>query len=383
MSDAVAGGIAIDAPRSAAPDGAAAASGIGFHGVTVAYKGAVALAALDLQVRPGEIMAIIGPSGCGKTTALRAVAGFVRPTAGRIRIGETDVTDLPPHARDIGMVVQNYALFPHMRVDENVAFGLRARRAPEALVRARVADSLRMVGMQDFAQRYPRQLSGGQQQRVAIARALAIRPRVLLLDEPLSALDAQIRRSMLGELARLHRELPALTVLYVTHDQVEALTLADRIAIMRGGRLMAEGPSNLLYRAPPNRFAAEFLGRANLLAVEVVDASQVPGVAQVRLGPTSLFAMTAQPFAAGPALLCIRAHDVSPVPVPGRQSSALTGTVRDMVWQGDQQSIDLDVAGNLLRVVSLPMRQTPALGDSMTVHFAAEDATLIPYEAPT
>ncbi len=380
-AEAVAGGIAIDAPRSAT--GAGAASGIGFEGVTVAYKGAVALAALNLQVRPGEIMAIIGPSGCGKTTALRAVAGFVRPTAGRIRIGETDVTDMPPHARDIGMVVQNYALFPHMRVDENVAFGLRARRAAETLVRERVADSLRMVGMQDFAQRYPRQLSGGQQQRVAIARALAIRPRVLLLDEPLSALDAQIRRSMLGELARLHRELPALTVLYVTHDQVEALTLADRIAIMRGGKLMAEGPSHLLYRAPPNRFAAEFLGRANLLPVEVVDASQVPGVAQARLGATTLFAMTAQPFAPGKALLCIRAHDVSPHPVPGQPGCTLVGTVRDLVWQGDQQSIDLDVDGTLLRMVSLPMRQTPAPGDSMTVHFAAEDATLIPYEPPT
>ena len=175
---------------------------------------------------------------------------------------------MPPHARDIGMVVQNYALFPHMRVDENVAFGLRARGADRDADRcASVRESLRMVGMTDFAQRYPRQLSGGQQQRVAIARALAIRPRVLLLDEPLSALDAQIRRSMLDELARLHRDLPHLTVLYVTHDQIEALTLADRIAIMRDGKLVASGPSHRLYHEPPNRFAAEFLGRANLLPV--------------------------------------------------------------------------------------------------------------------
>jgi 2-aminoethylphosphonate transport system ATP-binding protein len=194
------------------PAAASAASGIGFDGVTVAYKGAVALAELTLAIEPGEIMAIIGPSGCGKTTALRAVAGFVRPVAGRIRIGEHDVTDLPPHARDIGMVVQNYALFPHMRVDENVAFGLRARRAARAVIEERVRDCLRLVGMTEFARRYPRQLSGGQQQRVAIARALAVRPRVLLLDEPLSALDAQIRRSMLDELARLHRDLPHLTV---------------------------------------------------------------------------------------------------------------------------------------------------------------------------
>jgi 2-aminoethylphosphonate transport system ATP-binding protein len=280
------------------------------------------------------------------------------------------------------MVVQNYALFPHMRVDENVAFGLRARRAPDALLRERVAESLRMVGMADFATRFPRQLSGGQQQRVAIARALAIRPRVLLLDEPLSALDAQIRRSMLGELARLQQELPALTVLYVTHDQVEALTLADRIAIMRGGRLMAEGTSHMLYRAPPNRFAAEFLGRANLLPVDVDDASDVPGVARVRLGDTRLFAMASQAFGPGQALLCVRAHDLSLIPVSVQPANALTGTVRELVWQGDQHSIDLDVAGHALRVACMPMREPPAPGARIVVHFAAEDAMLIPYEDP-
>jgi 2-aminoethylphosphonate transport system ATP-binding protein len=377
MSDAVAVGVSAGTATAAA---SGSASGIGFDGVTVAYKGAVALADLRLQVHPGEIMAIIGPSGCGKTTALRAVAGFVRPTAGRIRIGETDVTDLPPHARDIGMVVQNYALFPHMRVDENVAFGLRARRAADALVRERVAESLRMVGMQDFSTRYPRQLSGGQQQRVAIARALAIRPRVLLLDEPLSALDAQIRRNMLGELARLHQELPSLTVLYVTHDQVEALTLADRIAIMRGGRLMAEGQSHLLYRAPPNRFAAEFLGRANLLPVQVEDAGNAPGVARVRVGEAILFAMASHRIARGPALLCVRPHDVSLRPVQVQPSNTLTGIVRGVTWQGDLHSIDLDVVGHALRLICTPLREPPTPGAQVVVHFAAEDATLIPHE---
>src|SRR6202000_519963 len=166
-------------------------------------------------------------------------------------------------------VVQNYALFPHMRVADNVAFGLKARGAPKPLIEERVGDALRIVGMQKFLRRYPGELSGGQQQRVAIARALAIRPRVLLLDEPLSALDAQIRRNMVEELAKLHRDLPNLTVLYVTHDQSEALTLADRIAIMKDGKLNAFGPSRRLYQNPPNRFAAEFLGRANLLRVAV------------------------------------------------------------------------------------------------------------------
>ena len=174
-----------------------ASSGIRFDSVTVAYDGNVVLDALDLTVGPGEVMALLGPSGSGKTTALRAVAGFVRPASGRVFLGERDVTDLPPHRRGIGMVVQSYALFPHMRVEENVAFGLKARKAPKAEIRERVGEALEMTGMAAYARRHPRELSGGQQQRVAIARALAVRPGVLLLDEPLSALDAQLRSGML------------------------------------------------------------------------------------------------------------------------------------------------------------------------------------------
>ncbi|MDE1992284.1 MAG: ABC transporter ATP-binding protein, partial [Rhizobiaceae bacterium] len=190
---------------------ASSAKRIRFENVSVAYNGLTVLDSLNLTVNPGEIVALIGPSGSGKTTALRAVAGFVRPASGRILIGDRDVTDLAPYDRDIGMVVQNYALFPHMRVEENVAFGLRARCTAEETIRTRVPEALAMVGMSTYAKRYPRELSGGQQQRVAIARAIAIRPQVLLLDEPLSALDAQIRRSMVDELARLHRDLPSLT----------------------------------------------------------------------------------------------------------------------------------------------------------------------------
>jgi len=360
------------------PAAVADASGIGFAGVTVAYKGAIALDNLELDVAPGEIMAIIGPSGCGKTTALRAVAGFVRPARGRIRIGATDVTDLPPYARDIGMVVQNYALFPHMRVAENVAFGLRARRAPAALVAERVRDCLAMVGMEAFADRYPRQLSGGQQQRVAIARALAIRPRVLLLDEPLSALDAQIRRNMLGELARLHRDLPHLTVLYVTHDQTEALTLADRIAIMREGRLVAHGPSQMLYRTPPNRFSAEFLGRANLLRVR--HEATEGRFARVRLGDAALRVMASFAALSGDALLCLRPHDISLAPVRVEPANTLHATVTDVQWLGEMHSIALEVSGQTLRLVSTPLRDPPLPGAVVPVHFAAEDASLIPDE---
>ncbi len=349
--------------------------------MTVSYGRLVVLDSLRLTVEPGEIMALIGPSGSGKTTALRAVAGFVRPTAGRVRIGERDVTDLAPHARNIGMVVQNYALFPHMRVDDNVAFGLRARRAADAIVKERVTECLRMVGMQAYTRRYPRELSGGQQQRVAIARALAVRPEVLLLDEPLSALDAQIRRSMLEELARLHRDLPSLTVLYVTHDQTEALILADRIAIMSDGRLIASGPSQALYQSPPNRFAAEFLGRANLLPVTLESADAGHGFARVRLGDVSLLAKARPDLStARDCLLCIRPHGIAVQPSE-QPSNELVGIVRAVQWQGDLHSIDLEAHGAPIRMICTPMRDPPPLGARLRIHFAAVDATLIPEEA--
>jgi 2-aminoethylphosphonate transport system ATP-binding protein len=275
------------------------------------------------------------------------------------------------------MVVQNYALFPHMRVEENVAFGLNARRAPREEVAARVRECLRMVGMEDFARRYPRELSGGQQQRVAIARALAIRPQVLLLDEPLSALDAQIRRSMLDELARLHRELPSLTVLYVTHDQTEALTLADRIAIMREGRLVSFGPSQNLYRQPPNRFTAEFLGRANLLPVLLGAIHSDGRFARAQFGSTELWAQHHPDLAPGAkALLCVRPHEVTLQPAAGA-GNRIEAVVQSVVWQGDMHNISLDAQGTTLRLTCAPLREPPRPGDPLAVHFAAEHAVLI------
>ena len=366
-------------PASAVPPAPASphSSGIHFDSVSVAYKGVTVLDSLSLTVEPGEIVAIIGPSGSGKTTALRAVAGFVRPTQGRIRIGSRDVTDLPPYERGIGMVVQNYALFPHMRVEENVAFGLNARRTPKDEIAGQVRECLRMVGMSDFARRYPRELSGGQQQRVAIARALAIRPEVLLLDEPLSALDAQIRRNMLDELARLHRELPSLTVLYVTHDQTEALTLADRIAVMRDGKLVSYGPSQDLYRRPPNRFTAEFLGRANLLPVKLGAVHSDSRFARVHFGSTELWVQRHAELDVGAeALLCIRPHEVTLQPVNGA-GNRIEGVVRSVVWQGDMHSIAFDVDATQLRLTCPPMGEPPQPGERIAIHFAAEHAVLI------
>ncbi|RFC74121.1 ABC transporter ATP-binding protein [Streptomyces sp. AcE210] len=342
------------------------ASGIRFDKVSVAYGANTVLHSLDLTVEPGEVMALLGPSGSGKTTALRAVAGFVRPASGRVLIGDRDVTDLPPHRRGIGMVVQQYALFPHLRVEDNVAFGLRAQKVARAEIPARVTEALEMTGMASYAKRYPRELSGGQQQRVAIARALAIRPGVLLLDEPLSALDAQLRSGMLAELARLHRELPDVSILYVTHDQVEALTLADRIAVMDKARLQDCGTPQELYRRPRTEFTASFVGNANLLPVQVGSGSVSFAGAQLKV-PTGDVASGVS------ATLCVRPHLVG----LGDGPNALTGSVSEVQWRGSTHRLYVDVDGHRLKADLRELRTPPALGDEVTVHFAPEDAVLL------
>ncbi|MYR43533.1 ABC transporter ATP-binding protein [Streptomyces sp. SID5910] len=344
-----------------------ASSGIRFDSVTVAYDGNVVLDALDLTVGPGEVMALLGPSGSGKTTALRAVAGFVRPASGRVLLGDRDVTGLPPHRRGIGMVVQSYALFPHMRVEDNVAFGLKARKVSRAEIRERVGEALEMTGMAAYARRHPRELSGGQQQRVAIARALAIRPGVLLLDEPLSALDAQLRSGMLAELARLHRELPDVSMLYVTHDQVEALTLADRIAVMDNARLRACGTPRALYRAPADAFTASFVGGANLLPVTV-------GVAGVSFGDAEIKVATEGVAPGATATLCVRPHLVGLGDGPNR----LTGTVGEVQWRGATHRLLVDVAGHRVMADVRELRTPPVVGEAVRLHFASDDVVLLP-----
>ncbi|MGV9934987.1 ABC transporter ATP-binding protein [Streptomyces olivaceoviridis] len=341
--------------------------GIRFDSVTVAYDGNVVLDSLDLTVEPGEVMALLGPSGSGKTTALRAVAGFARPASGRVYLGGEDVTDLPPYRRGIGMVVQSYALFPHLRVDENVAFGLRARRTPKDEVRRRVVEALELTGMAGYARRHPRELSGGQQQRVAIARALAIRPRVLLLDEPLSALDTRLRSEMLAELARLHRELPEVSMLYVTHDQVEALTLADRIAVMDTARLRACGTPKELYRAPADAFTASFVGGANLVPVTVTAQG-------ASFAGTELELDTAGAVAGALATLCVRPHLVGLGEGPNR----LVGTVREIQWRGATHRLYVEVDGHTVMADVRELKDPPGYGDQVTLSFEPEDAVLLP-----
>ncbi|WP_018155304.1 ABC transporter ATP-binding protein [Demetria terragena] len=230
------------------------------------FGGVTALTAIDLEIRAGEFLSLLGPSGCGKTTLLRMIAGFEAPTSGSIELDGQDLTALPPYRRPVNTVFQSYALFPHMTVADNVAYGLKRSGVPRREIGAQVMEGLRLVRMESFADRKPAMLSGGQQQRVALARALVNRPRVLLLDEPMSALDRKLREEMQLELIRLHSEL-GLTFIFVTHDQEEALAMSDRIVVLEGGMVQQIGGAEDIYRAPANAFVAGFIGRQNFLDV--------------------------------------------------------------------------------------------------------------------
>ncbi|PKV80601.1 ABC transporter ATP-binding protein [Nocardia fluminea] len=357
-----------------------------FDRVGVSYgrgrKAAVALADFTLRVAVGETVALLGPSGSGKSTALKALAGFVRPTSGAVRLAGRDVTDLSPAKRGIGVVVQSYALFPHMNVHSNVAFGLKSHRVPRAEISTRVAEALDMVGMAGYARRLPRELSGGQQQRVAIARALAIKPSVLLLDEPLAALDAQLRHSMLGELQALRQALPDTAMLYVTHDQAEALALADRIAVMRDARLVDIDTAENLWQRPPTDFTAGFLGGANLVPCTV---DHVTGTAAlVTAGTNTLRTQAPQPgvglvdWAPGDdALLCIRPHTIT-ICKPGDRD-ALRATVRTSVWRGATTRVELAVEGlSDVLAADVPGHFTTEIGAVVGVRLPDPTGVLIP-----
>lgn len=370
--------------REAVAEGNAPA--ITFDRVGVTYgrgkKTTTALVDFNLRVAVGETVALLGPSGSGKSTALNALAGFVRPATGAVRLAGRDVTDLPPAKRGIGVVLQSYALFPHMRVYDNVAFGLTSRRIPGREVASRVAEALDMVGMADYGKRLPRELSGGQQQRIAIARALAIRPSVLLLDEPLAALDAQLRQSMLAELQRLKEALPDTAMLYVTHDQGEALALADRIVVMKDARLMDVGTAESLWKRPPTSFTAAFLGGANLIPCTV---GRVIGTsALVTFAHKTVSAEAPQPAVGradwapqSKALLCIRPHAVKVVGLGDRD--ALRAKVNAAVWRGATTRLTVSVHGLPDQVVEVdvPGATTYEVGAEIGLRFPEPAGVLV------
>jgi iron(III) transport system ATP-binding protein len=297
-----------------------------------------ALEEVTLMVPPGALVTLLGPSGCGKTTTLRIVAGLEQPTSGRIWIGEREVTALPPSARNVTMMFQSYALFPHLSVFENVAYGLRVARRPAAEVRRRVEGALALVGLPGFEARQPGQLSGGQQQRVALARAIVMEPEVLLFDEPLSNLDAKLRKRVRGELRQLQRRL-GITSLYVTHDQAEALALSDTVVVMNQGRVEQAGPPLELYRRPATRFVADFVGEANLLP-----AAYEGG--RVRVGGY-VFAFTQDGVAPGPVTLMARPEAVR----FQREGSGLRGRVVGAFYAGGSAEYTVETEAGLVALL--------------------------------
>ena len=278
------------------------AAGIELAGLTKRFGPGVtshaAVDNIDLSVAGGEFFSLLGPSGCGKTTTLRLIAGFEEPTAGRILLDGADVSHVPPHKRNVNTVFQSYALFPFLSVFDNVAFGLKHASVTKAELKQRVTDALSLVSMSDFAARRPSQLSGGQQQRVALARALVLNPAVLLLDEPLGALDAKLRRSLKVELKAL-QERVGITFIYVTHDQEEALTMSDRIAVMNAGRIAQVGTPQEVYESPADAYVADFLGAANLLHVNVAERVR-GGASTLKLGDIALTTSNEVPAEPGP-----------------------------------------------------------------------------------
>ena len=329
------------------------------EGVGKTYpNGHVAAKGLDLEIRDGEFMVLVGPSGCGKSTALRMIAGLETPTAGRILIGDRDVTALPPQERDIAMVFQTYALYPHMTVRENLAFGLRMRGTARELIDQRVQEAARALGLEPVLERRPAQLSGGQRQRVALGRAIVREPKVFLFDEPLSNLDAKLRVETRAELARLHRRLGA-TVVYVTHDQEEAMTLGWRVALMRDGFLQQVAPPMELYRQPANRFVAEFVGSPGM---NFLPGDAVPGIGR---DPT--------------ATLGIRPHDLTVVPQGAGDADAWVDVVEP---RGSELLVYLRLGakgdGPELRVVAPP---EPAIEEERVVGVRFDRARLHWFDA--
>jgi putative spermidine/putrescine transport system ATP-binding protein len=346
------------------------------RGVRKSFGRTVGVSELDLKLTRGELVALLGPSGCGKTTTLRIVAGFEQPDRGEVWLRGTPATTLPPYRRDVGIVFQNYALFPHMTVFENVAYGLRRRHVPASELGRRVAEALAMVHLDTLAERYPRQLSGGQQQRVAVARAVVIRPSILLFDEPLSNLDAKLRQAMRGELRNLQQQL-GITALFVTHDQEEALALADRIAVMNAGVVEQIGTAEQVYRRPRTRFVATFVGECNFLAgrLDEGDRFEVAGIA--------VAIADAATVPAGAATLALRPEDIRILP-PDREaangSQTLEGRVGEVVYLGGTYRYRVALAnGAELLVVRQRDGAIPfGRGDPVRLAWQAADAMLFP-----
>ena len=336
------------------------------EGVSKRYGEVAAIREVTLDVADGEFVVLLGPSGCGKTTTLRVVAGFVEPDSGQVALGQRDITWLPPWKRNAGLVFQNYALFPHLTVAQNVAFGLEMRKTAPAETARRVGDVLKLVRLEQLAERLPRQLSGGQQQRVALARALVFHPDVLLLDEPLSNLDAKLRQDVRVEIRELQRKL-GLTTVMVTHDQEEALTMADRLVVMQDGAVRQVGTQQDLYERPRDRFVASFVGRSSFIEGEI----EAPGSFRSLGGLTLKCAANAL----GPATLALRPERmlIAQAPQPGVDND-VPGVVEFVSYLGATVDMHVRISAKERVVVQIPNRvgsAVPQVGEHVHVGWLA------------
>ncbi|GLU49089.1 ABC transporter ATP-binding protein [Nocardiopsis ansamitocini] len=353
-------------------------------GLGKSYGPETAVAGVDLAVEHGELIAILGASGSGKSTLLKMVAGFEGPSRGRILLHGQDVSSLSPADREIGMVVQNYALFPHLSVARNVEYGLRMRKWPKRERAERVAEMLERMRLSALGDRLPRQLSGGQQQRVAIARALAYSPRIMLMDEPLGALDKALKQDLVEEIHRVHREF-ATTILYVTHDREEAMTLADRVVLMRDGRMAACAPVEELYLRPPTAYAAGFFSGANLVPARVVD--RVEGRARVEIGGRTLDTTCPVDPLGSPVTAAVR--PVCVVLDPPDDAWALEGEVTDRLFLGDSVQLklaysDADTSGVVSCLLPATAPGLPgAVGEKVRFGFTPDTARIVPDDQET
>jgi spermidine/putrescine transport system ATP-binding protein len=340
-------------------------------GLTKRFRNVVAVDGIDLDIAAGEFFSLLGPSGCGKTTTLRLVAGFERPDAGAIRVGDVDMVGTPPHRRPVNTVFQHYALFPHLSVADNVGFGLRFTDASGAQRRQRVGEALELVHMTHLAKRMPAQLSGGEQQRVALARALVLNPSVLLLDEPLGALDAKLRKLLQVELKAL-QERVGITFLYVTHDQEEALTMSDRLAVMEAGRIRQVGTTRDVYEAPSHAFVADFLGTANLLDAVALGRDS-DGRCRVRLGDRELHVGGGAIDVRGAVKLVVRPERVILEQAHGAtaRENCLPGVIERLVFQGPVTQVLVRLPGGELLQALVPNQGSDTLlpaGTSVAAH---------------
>ena len=360
------------------------------QGLTKRFGSTVAVDHVNLEIKSGELFFLLGPSGCGKTTLLRMIAGFVAPNDGAIFFGDRNVTHTPPNQRNAGMVFQSYALWPHMTVFENVAFGLRVRKFREPELSARVSAALRSVRMEEFAQRKPNELSGGQQQRAALARALVIQPTVLLLDEPLSNLDAKLRLEMRSEIKRICKQT-GITTVYVTHDQKEALSMADNVAVMRRGQVVQVGPPRELYDRPASRFVADFLGETNFITGTIAAAPGSTGSALIPSSfvvdtPVGIIAppppppQTRQQFSLGTRVTCsVRPEGIQVVDAAGDdRPNVLRGTCQDAIYLGDTAQMLVRLPdGRSIKVQQAGAHHTCKPGEAVSLQIDAEAIAIV------